>query len=80
MKDFVVILYSCLISKLCCCFAVVGHTNISGGLNPIKVSDMLDRLYTKLDTLCKEHDVQKVETIGDAFMVSNWKDASLTQN
>eukprot|EP00730_Choanoeca_flexa_P009274 TRINITY_DN12619_c0_g1_i2.p1 TRINITY_DN12619_c0_g1~~TRINITY_DN12619_c0_g1_i2.p1 ORF type:complete len:1785 (+),score=431.40 TRINITY_DN12619_c0_g1_i2:732-5357(+) len=50
---------------------IVGFTNISSELDPIKVSDMLDRLYTQLDTLCQLHDIFKVETIGDAFMCAS---------
>ena len=45
---------------------VVGHTAISSKLHPMKVSDMLDRLYTKFDAISEEHDVFKIETIGDA--------------
>lgn len=34
--------------------------------------DMLDRLYAQLDRIAREHDIFKVETIGDAYMaVSN---------
>ena len=44
---------------------IVGFTNISSSLSPLKVSDMLDRLYQKFDALSHEHDVFKVETIGD---------------
>merc|ERR1712188_84645 len=47
---------------------IVGFTNISSSLNPVKVSEMLDRLYTQFDTLVSMHDIFKVETIGDAFM------------
>ena len=32
----------------------------------MKVSDMLDRLYTKFDAISEEHDIFKIETIGDA--------------
>lgn len=44
---------------------IVGFTNISSELEPRKIADMLDRLYTKLDALSRKHDVFKVETIGD---------------
>lgn len=44
---------------------IVGFTTISSELEPRKVADMLDRLYTKLDDLSHTHDLFKVETIGD---------------
>eukprot|EP00045_Choanoeca_perplexa_P015521 m.196285 g.196285 ORF g.196285 m.196285 type:complete len:1165 (+) comp17011_c0_seq2:122-3616(+) len=47
---------------------IVGFTNISSSLSPIKVSQMLDRLYRAFDELSYTHNVYKVETIGDAFM------------
>merc|ERR1712232_488348 len=47
---------------------VVGFTEISSKLSPLKISDMLDRLYSKFDELSRKHDVFKVETIGDAYM------------
>jgi class 3 adenylate cyclase len=47
---------------------IVGFTTICSDLTPIKVSDLLDRLYLKFDSLSKLHGVFKVETIGDAWM------------
>ena len=47
---------------------IVGFTNISSEFPPIKVSDLLDRLYHELDALSQKHDVFKVETIGDSYM------------
>lgn len=47
---------------------IVGFTTISASLSPIKVSDMLDRLYTQFDALSRKHGVFKVETIGDSYM------------
>jgi len=47
---------------------IVGFTNISSLLTPIKVSSLLDRLYLKFDELSRKHDVFKIETIGDAYM------------
>ena len=47
---------------------IVGFTDISSRLSPMKVSDMLDRLYRSFDELSLAHDVFKIETIGDAYM------------
>ena len=47
---------------------IVSFTKIASEMSPLKVSDMLDRLYIKFDDLSRLHDVFKVETIGDAWM------------
>lgn len=47
---------------------IVGFTDISSTLDPLKISDMLDRLYHSFDALSSYHEVFKVETIGDAYM------------
>lgn len=47
---------------------IVGFTTISQTFTPMKVSQMLDRLYQAFDSLAKKHSVFKVETIGDAYM------------
>jgi len=47
---------------------IVGFTNISSILTPMKVSSLLDRLYLKFDELSRKHDVFKIETIGDSYM------------
>jgi len=37
-------------------------------LSPVKVCNMLDRLYLAFDGLATKHEIFKVETIGDAWM------------
>ena len=49
---------------------IVGFTQIASTMSPIQISDMLDRLYKRFDTLTHKHDVFKVETIGDAYMAA----------
>lgn len=41
---------------------IVGFTDISSKLDPMKISDLLDRLYHSFDALSDYHDVFKVET------------------
>jgi len=47
---------------------IVGFTTISGTLDALKVSDMLDRLYMRFDGIAESMGVFKIETIGDAYI------------
>ncbi|KAM6945328.1 guanylate cyclase soluble subunit beta-2 [Aplochiton taeniatus] len=48
---------------------VVTFTNICADCEPIQIVNMLNSMYSKFDRLTSVHDVYKVETIGDAYMV-----------
>ncbi|XP_045911398.1 guanylate cyclase soluble subunit beta-2-like isoform X1 [Micropterus dolomieu] len=48
---------------------VVTFTNICAACEPIQIVHMLNSMYSKFDRLTTVHDVYKVETIGDAYMV-----------
>ena len=47
---------------------IAGFTDISSTLEPIKVLDMLDQLYSEFVELSRHIDIFKVKTIGNAYM------------
>uniref|UniRef100_G3PRL3 guanylate cyclase n=1 Tax=Gasterosteus aculeatus aculeatus TaxID=481459 RepID=G3PRL3_GASAC len=48
---------------------VVTFTSICAACEPIHIVHMLNSMYSKFDRLTSIHDIYKVETIGDAYMV-----------
>jgi len=49
---------------------IVGYTSMSQELRPLAVMKMLNEFYTGLDAIADKNDVYKMETIGDAYMVT----------
>ena len=48
---------------------IVGFTTLSKTLPPERVVELLNRLFTRFDELAARHRVEKIKTIGDAYMV-----------
>ncbi|MBK9249069.1 MAG: tetratricopeptide repeat protein [Ignavibacteria bacterium] len=47
---------------------IVGFTKLSALLPAYELIDLLDIIFTRFDTICKKHGLEKIKTIGDAYM------------
>ncbi len=47
---------------------VVGFTRVAAELPATTVVELLDGLFTQFDALCRQYGVEKIKTIGDAYM------------
>lgn len=49
-------------------FDIVGFTEISRMMSPRELLEGLNRIFTHLDALALEHSIEKIKTIGDAYL------------
>ena len=48
---------------------IVGFTALSAVMNPIDLVELLNKIFSRFDLLCDRHGLEKIKTIGDAYMV-----------
>lgn len=49
---------------------IVNFTRVAEGLTPQAVFSMLNRIFSTFDDLAEKHGLEKIKTIGDAYMVA----------
>ena len=47
---------------------IVGFTRLSATMKPTELVELLDRLFTDFDALAQQYGIEKIKTIGDAYM------------
>lgn len=47
---------------------IVGFTQMSAAIPPIKLVELLNQVFSAFDHLAEEHQLEKIKTIGDAYM------------
>ncbi|MGL5194640.1 MAG: adenylate/guanylate cyclase domain-containing protein, partial [Chroococcales cyanobacterium] len=48
---------------------LVGFTEFAANRPPKKLLDLLNKIFSRFDKLAKQHNLEKIKTIGDAYMV-----------
>ena len=48
---------------------IVGFTELSSRMSPTKLVEMLNHIFSNFDNLVERHGLEKIKTIGDAYMV-----------
>ena len=48
---------------------IVGFTQLSSTVSPTKLVEMLNEIFSEFDRLAEKHNLEKIKTIGDAYMV-----------
>ncbi|MCL1475458.1 adenylate/guanylate cyclase domain-containing protein [Argonema antarcticum] len=48
---------------------IVGFTELSASIEPVELVELLNEIFSTFDTLTDQHGLEKIKTIGDAYMV-----------
>jgi class 3 adenylate cyclase len=48
---------------------IVGFTELSCNMSPVQLVGLLNRIFSMFDNLCDQYKLEKIKTIGDAYMV-----------
>jgi len=59
---------------------IVNFTQIAEGLSPNQIFTMLNKIFSGFDGLAEKHGLEKIKTIGDAYMVAGGMDANAAVN
>lgn len=49
---------------------IVNFTSLAEGMSPSQIFTMLNRVFSSFDALAEKHGLEKIKTIGDAYMVA----------
>ncbi|MEO6862057.1 MAG: adenylate/guanylate cyclase domain-containing protein, partial [Microcoleus sp.] len=47
---------------------IVGFTKLSTTMSPIALVELLNQIFSGFDLICEQHGLEKIKTIGDAYM------------
>lgn len=47
---------------------LVGFTQLATVMSPIELVELLNQIFSTFDTICERHGLEKIKTIGDAYM------------
>ena len=53
-----------------CKTLIVGFTLLTQRIQPTELVAMLHALFAAMDGICEKHNVEKIETIGDAYLAA----------
>ncbi|NQE35272.1 adenylate/guanylate cyclase domain-containing protein [Microcoleus asticus] len=49
---------------------IVGFTSLAARISPLELVNLLNKIFSKFDQLTEKHDLEKIKTSGDAYMVA----------